>query len=307
MQSKKSAGFSIEMFNPLVEGEAIPYLQANRHVVQNISNAECLGVWVYLLTLPRDWKVIKEHVQKHFHIGQDKLKRIFAYLKRVRLLEYVQERRADGTVGTTKIIVLNGSKFNDGTNDLSTEITAGVKTTPPENHTCGNQLLHIKQNTNKIINKKSFCESEQKNPKSIAKREHWKEANSKKPPWTEGNKVSPFADMTKQSTWYVKGGRDSAPNPSSLLTDHIKKQQNRKISNNETTELSSRTEVQPEVAPERNPSPQSADNDAGRAKPNPPPVRGSDRLLEARRACSYLEALGMASDDTGGNLVFSSG
>lgn len=153
---------SVEKFNPKVRGESIPYLQANRHVVQSITNLEALGVWIYLLSLPEDWKVIKEHVQKHFSIGVDKLKKIFSYLNRVGLIEYERTRNNDGTLNTVSIIVLNGSRFNDGKADLSTEITTGVKTTPLDNHTCGKQQLHIKQNTNEIKSKKSSSISENK-------------------------------------------------------------------------------------------------------------------------------------------------
>lgn len=63
---------------------------------------------------------------------------------------------------------------------------------------------------------------------------------------------------------------------------------------NEANKFSTRTKVQPTVAPEPNPGPQSAFIDAGGVKANPSIVRGSDGLLEARSACVYLEEIGLA-------------
>ncbi len=66
---------------------------------------------------------------------------------------------------------------------------------------------------------------------------------------------------------------------------------------NATNELLARTQVQPTMAPEPNPSPQGASFDAGGVKANPSPIRGSDGLLEARSACVYLEEIGLANSE----------
>lgn len=122
---------SVEKFNPSISGESIPYVQANTHVIQNIDNLEALAVWIYLLTLPKDWLVMKSHIKKHFGIGDDKIKRIFAYLKRCGLIEYVRERDEKGKLRKSEIKVLNGTRF------INPKKPTGVKTTPLENHTCG--------------------------------------------------------------------------------------------------------------------------------------------------------------------------
>jgi hypothetical protein len=133
---------AIEKFTPSISGEIIPYVQANTHVIQNITNAEALAVWIYLLTLPKDWLVMKAHVKKHFKMGDDKIKRIFAYLNKQGLIEYIKQRDSKGRMGRIlEIRVLNGSRF------VSEQITTGVKSTPPVIHTSG------KHPTTKDINK----------------------------------------------------------------------------------------------------------------------------------------------------------
>lgn len=134
---------SVEKFNPSICGETIPFIQVNREVIQHINNPEAGFIWVYLLSLPPDWEVVKAHVQKHFGIGVDKLKRIFAWLSRHKLIEYTRGRRPDGKMGKTHIRILNGSKFIFDTKEVIH--TTGVKTTPLENHACGKQQLHIRQ------------------------------------------------------------------------------------------------------------------------------------------------------------------
>lgn len=300
---------SIEKFNPLVEGEQIPYLQANRHVIQNITNTDALAVWVYLLTLPPDWSVIKEHLQKHFGIGQDKTKKVFAYLKRVNLIDYVKARRADGTLGTTKIVVLNGSKFNDGIQDLSPKVTTGVETTPLENHTCGNQLLHIKQNTNEISNKKSSCLSDQKKHKAVdnkpigenqpmSNKAGWKEANQKKPAWAEPKKA-PLADVTKQSTSYDPDKHRTTPTFDANSPGYqafldanpaIKRRKAR-----QATELPTGTALQPEVPATQHHDKQSSEHVTDSQSYLSPPVRDSNRVMETRRVCSLLEEVRLAN------------
>lgn len=293
---------SVEKFNPTVRGEIVPYLQANRYVVQSISNPEALAVWIYLLSLPTDWNIIKEHVQKHFHIGQDKLKKIFAYLKRVNLIDYEKQRRKDGTLSTTEIIVLNGSKFNDGTADLSTETTTGVKTTPLDNHTCGFELLHIKQNTDKILNKKSFCE---KDEKAKIKKPDWKEANQTKHSWAEPKKA-PIADVTKQSTSYDpakhtdnKRFDPNSPGYQAFLdaNPRIKRARERREAVSQTTELPAGTAVPAEIPSSKHASNESSEHALDGQSYLAPELRNGHRLMETRGTRSYFEKAGLACED----------
>ncbi len=123
---------SIEKFNPIISNEAIPYTQINTYVIQNISDMEAGFVWVYLLSKPENWSVIKTHVKNHFGIGAQKIKKIFSYLAKHGLIQYVRTRSPQGQLLTSEIRVLNGSQFNkDGGSTTGTEIH------PVENHTPG--------------------------------------------------------------------------------------------------------------------------------------------------------------------------
>ncbi|HWY33434.1 MAG TPA: hypothetical protein VNX68_02235 [Nitrosopumilaceae archaeon] len=137
--------------------EEIPYFQLYTHVVQNITNLEAGFVWVYLMSKPKDWDVIKEHLKNKFKIGDDKLKNIFAYLSSHQLIQYIKHRDDKGKIIKHETRILNGSKFltDEQVKELSTkESSTGVKTHPVANHTCGFRALHIKENTNKIKIKK---------------------------------------------------------------------------------------------------------------------------------------------------------
>ena len=141
---KEMQNMSVEKFNPLISGELIPYTQVDTKVIQTIKNIEAGFIWVYLLTLPQDWQVIKQHVKNHFGIGDDKLKKIFAYLRRCNLIEYVRERDSLGKLRKSEIRILNGSRFNDP--------ATGVKTHRLADHTCGKP--HTTNNIKNKLNKK---------------------------------------------------------------------------------------------------------------------------------------------------------
>jgi hypothetical protein len=139
---------SVEKFNPKISGETIPYFQANTYVVQNIKNMEAGFIWIYLLTLPKDWQVIKSHIKSHFGIGDDKIKKIFAYLNKHRLIEYVRERDENGKMRKSEIRILNGSRFIPEESNTYEKSATGVKIHPLDNHTCGKPPT-----TNNIDNK----------------------------------------------------------------------------------------------------------------------------------------------------------
>lgn len=105
---------SVEKFNSktTVSHELIPYTQINRKVIQKIDNMQAGFVWVYLLSMPPDWVVIKTQIKKHFKMGNDKLKKIFAYLTAHGLIrtEPVKDPNTN-RIMHWNITVLNGSEF----------------------------------------------------------------------------------------------------------------------------------------------------------------------------------------------------
>lgn len=134
---------SVEKYNPQMHYETIPYAQININVIQNITNMEAGFVWVYLQSKPKDWTIIKEHLKNHFKIGDDKIKKIFSFLSKSNLIEYIKEYDKKGKILKWDIKVLNGSKFISYPQAKST----GVKIHRVADHTCGSGALHIKENT----------------------------------------------------------------------------------------------------------------------------------------------------------------
>ncbi len=102
----------IEKFEFLgVEHEQHASFQLDRYVVQNITDM-CAGfIWTFLQSLPPNWEVNKYHLMRHFDIGEQKLKKHMAFLKKSDLIDYLLIRDKSGTIQGVKIKVLNGSKF----------------------------------------------------------------------------------------------------------------------------------------------------------------------------------------------------
>lgn len=149
---------SVEEFNPRITNEEIPFFMVDRNVVQNISNIEAGFVWVYLRSMSSTWKVIKEHIQKHFKIGEKKCKSIFAWLNKHGLIEYVKERDSKGVWTTSEIRVLNGSMFKAST---------GAEIHPVDYPPGGESRTNInKQNNTDKKSNKSFCSSDDEREKN---------------------------------------------------------------------------------------------------------------------------------------------
>lgn len=154
---------SIEKFNPRIYGEAVPYTQVNTKVIQEIDNMEAGFVWIYLLSLPPTWKVVKEHLKSHFGIGKEKLKKIFAYLNAHRLIEYKQVQNELGQFGAFDIHVLNGSRFVRDLHADEPVLTDSPENRPPDEPATGEPpTIKEIQNTKEIKNQKEniLCSSD---------------------------------------------------------------------------------------------------------------------------------------------------
>lgn len=184
-----------------VTKEHIPYTILCNKVIQNIQNPIAGFIWIYLSSCSHDWNVCKEHLKKKFKLGDDRLKIIFAYLRRCNLIEYRRDVGVDGKFGKVYIHVLNGDnfimeeKFTKTTGSKNAPVekkpvdksskTTGVKTTRVENHTCGSGALQ-----KKIINKKE----KEKDKK--------KKGASHRISFFQNQKRSAYASVDKQSTSY---------------------------------------------------------------------------------------------------------
>jgi hypothetical protein len=126
-----------------IEHEKVPFTLIHTTVIQTITDHFAGFIWVYLHSLPSDWRINKTHLLKHFDIGEDKLKKHMAYLNKTRLIEYVRTRDIDGTLSVVTIRVLNGlmfdpnSKTSTGVKTTLVDLTTGVIIHPVVDHTSG--------------------------------------------------------------------------------------------------------------------------------------------------------------------------
>ncbi len=149
-----------------VEHERVPYTQVSNHVIKNFKNMEAFCVWVYLLSMPSDWKIIKNQVKNHFGIGDTKVKKIFSCLSAHNLVrnEAIKDPKTNRII-EWKFTVLNGSEFIENINKINTNSTGSifhrVETPPGGKRRTTNK---DKQQINKKITKRGGSKSAD-NPK----------------------------------------------------------------------------------------------------------------------------------------------
>lgn len=213
---------SIEKLDSVkIKKHNIPYTQLSTSVIQKIKDAESLALWVYLSSLPHDWVIVKEQVKNHFKFGDGKIKKIFSYLNRAKLLSYSRERNPDGTLGMQVIHILCGEEFLDEEpfeavcEDKSTKntpstgsvsepvVTRGSIIHPVVNQTSGFGALQKKYKNTKEIKEKNYASPILKNSEQ---------------------KPSPLASVESQSTSYNPNRKGSAERASSLLEEYIRRQ-----------------------------------------------------------------------------------
>ena len=122
------------------------FTQISNKVINHIKNGDAFLVWCYLYSKSSNWKTIKKNIKNVYGFGDFKLKRIFSYLNRSKLIKYVQETCSNGKFKKVKIKVLNGTNF-DINQEFDDEHTAGRKTARAENRTNVKQGLLNKEIT----------------------------------------------------------------------------------------------------------------------------------------------------------------
>jgi len=126
--------------------EGTGFTQINNNVINNIKDGDAFLVWCYLYSKTSNWKTIKENIKNVYGYGDIKLRKIFSYLNRCKLIEYVQPKNKDGTFQPSKIRILNGLKF-DKNEPFCTTPPVGQETAPAVNRTDGFEGLRNKENT----------------------------------------------------------------------------------------------------------------------------------------------------------------
>jgi hypothetical protein len=114
---------SVEKFNDgFSAAEEVPFTTVANIVVQNLMDPPALSIWIYLQSLPSDWKINKTHLRRHFGFGEKKLEKALSLLVKCKLLEYVRLRNDDGSFAKGFWRALNGSQFihPDTLNEQST-------------------------------------------------------------------------------------------------------------------------------------------------------------------------------------------
>ena len=113
-QNKSKKSINIQKYEPTeFEKEDIPYTLICNKVIQKITNFTAGFIWIYLQSMPPTWEPNKYQIMDHFDISEATYKRHMAYLSRCGLVEYRQPRGDKGRMLAGKLIVLNGSKFNE--------------------------------------------------------------------------------------------------------------------------------------------------------------------------------------------------
>lgn len=80
-------------------------------VAQNLHDAEALGLWVYLASLPPNWVFYKDQIRAHFNIGREKLNKLLSVLKKHRLITVEMSREGKGRFAHAVFHVHNGENF----------------------------------------------------------------------------------------------------------------------------------------------------------------------------------------------------
>lgn len=72
------------------------FTMLKNNILQNFTDAQALGVWVYLASLPPNWTFYKEQLQSHFNIGRERINRILNTLKSHGLITINNQRDSKG-------------------------------------------------------------------------------------------------------------------------------------------------------------------------------------------------------------------
>lgn len=133
--------------------ERIPFTTLSNKVLQNLRDAEALACWCYLQSMPPHWRVIKAAVRKHFDWGVNKVDKVFSTLNKLDLIEFIQERKHDGTLGEFQIVIKSAGLFEEPTGTIETmvpDVTAPMETIGAENHRGGKPCQRFSEAINTI-------------------------------------------------------------------------------------------------------------------------------------------------------------
>lgn len=181
-------------------------------VCQKLRDAEALGLYVYLVSLPPQWEFYKTVIRKHFDWGRDKLEKKLTILRAHNLIEPVPDRDDKGRFVGWNLHVKNGRDFletQNTENPYPGELSTGLdknSTQNTENSAADKPVTGfstpIKETDTKEkdFRKKSFCACAPEKPKAKSKSD-WKAENAKKHDFAEAkdNKAESQEQMTREA------------------------------------------------------------------------------------------------------------
>ncbi len=150
-EKKKEKVINIQKFQPKqiseFSKEPMPYTQICNTVINHCQNPVAGFIWIYLQSKPETWRPCKWEIMKRFDISEPTYKRHMRYLSATGLVEHHQDRNEDGTVGCSRIVVLNGSRFNPNGVEYKGVVFDTVRDTDNYDPTYRNPIRGIKNDT----------------------------------------------------------------------------------------------------------------------------------------------------------------
>ena len=83
---------NIEKYNSVLFRDNSGFTTILNKVIQSIDDAELLGLYVYLTTMPPKWKINKTQLKNHFKVGERKIDSLFKKLRECGLLSIIENR-----------------------------------------------------------------------------------------------------------------------------------------------------------------------------------------------------------------------
>lgn len=118
-------------------------------VLQGLCDAEALGVWCYLSSLPPNWCVKRDQLRSHFKFGRDKIASILLILSRANLIEIIRPRDNNGSFLPATIIIKSGADASLVDQKLPENV---VQISADELHSCTQSCTELHM-TDSIKNK----------------------------------------------------------------------------------------------------------------------------------------------------------
>lgn len=196
-------------------------------ICQKLKDAEAIGLYVYLVSLPPQWEFYKAVIRKHFNWGRDKLEKKLSVLREHNLIEPVPDRNEKGQFVGWNLHVKNGRDF---VYPVDAPLPEEPETHNTENPCSGKLSTDLNKNSTqntekpaagkpgtgfstpikdidtkeKDFRKKSFCADAQKKRKS---KSYWRQNNAK---------VHSFAEAKNQ----VAANKEQMENEARHIEEH---------------------------------------------------------------------------------------